>query len=277
MAARSLKGIVHCARAGSSGFDTESKLTTSTARALASRGFQFVIRYLSLEKASPGDLTSEEARQILKAGLGLMAIQHAPRPGWQPSEQLGAQHGRHAVENARSAGLPEGMGIWLRLDGIDSEAAANEITDYCNGWFDSVSTEHYVPGLCVSARPVLHDELISNLRYQYYWKSGGDGAQPNTGFDYGYPVNGYCMIQGIGSNQVDNVTYHGDAVQTDNCGNTPLWLARRPGPAKPATKSGSRRMMAAILAVILAYAAGLITIPQILPRIQSALASRSAR
>jgi hypothetical protein len=285
-----LKGSVQAAPSGSPGFDTDTKLTSSTAEAFVKAGFKFAIRYLSLSATeAAGDLTTQEAQEILEAGLALMAVQHVPEPGWYPTQELGQQYGQYASGNAQTVGLPAGVNVWLDLEGVNSGASASDVSAYCNAWFGVVSGAKYVPGLYVGAGAILDNDQLAALDVQYYWKSGSNSGsqQPGSCFEYSYPANGYCMVQSISSSdEIDGVTYDGDVVQADNCGNTPLWLteqARRfksaPSSATPArssqvsfSSSKSRSVaiaMVAILAGILLYAAGVVTGPILLPAIQS--------
>jgi hypothetical protein len=225
-----LTGTVQPAPPGSRGFDTDTPLTSCTAKAFHEAGFRFAIRYLSLGATEqPGDVTAEEVQAILGEGLTLMAVQHVPEPGWRPTAPLGEEYGANAACNAHSAGLPPGMNIWLDLEGVNSGSPASQVSSYCNAWFEQVSAAGYFPGLYVGAGAVLDEEQLNALQVNFFWKSGRNtgSQQPGSCFEYLYPEKGYCMVQSIsGTAQIDGVSYDSDVIKKDNCGDTPLWLAR---------------------------------------------------
>lgn len=215
-----LPGSVQAAPSGALGFDCNTVLTATTAAAFATSGFTFAVRYLS--RTSPqgsGNLTTAEAQTILQAGLAVMAVQHVQAAGWVPSQALGTQYGQAAAANAQAVGLPPGINLWLDLEGVASGTAASTIIDYCNAWFAAVTVAGYVPGLYVGANSGLTSaQLYDDLTCQYYWQSGSSVPQ--------VAVRGYCMVQTISDAYVvDGVAYDKDVTQTDNLGNTPLWLA----------------------------------------------------
>jgi cell division septation protein DedD len=291
----SFRGSVQSAPPHSRGFDTDTQLTAATAGAFVQAGFTFAVRYLSLgTPESPGDLSSQEVQDILGSGLALMAVQHAPEPGAQLNAQFGLQYGRNAVLNAQSAGLPAGMNLWLDLEGVNSGTSAGDVTAYCNAWAGEVSGARYLPGLYLGYDAILDSEQLDALEIKYYWRSGSDASQPSgSSLEYPYPAQGFCMVQSISSSYaIDHVTYDLDVIQSDNLGNTPMWLAPRThhlfssGPtvpessahppkassASPKTRSASRIAVFALLAILL-YAAGVFTGPFVVPEGQAALAA----
>jgi hypothetical protein len=281
------KAKVHSAPVGAVGFDTDTVLTSATAAAFVQAKFHFAIRYLSRGSTeSSSDLTSGEAASILEAGLALMAVQHASSSGWVPTSQLGTQYGQTAAQNAASVGLPSGMLLWLDLEGVATGSDAIAVSAYCNAWFTAVAAAGYLPGLYVGAGSVLNADQLEALEVQYFWKSGSNVAYPSTGF---------CMVQSINSSYVlDGVAYDRDMVQDDNLGNTPLCLANfsphevltgaktfltsaaaslgsHEAAASTAITSAVRASwsragwLAAILAGVLCYAAGVYTGPMVFP------------
>jgi hypothetical protein len=208
---------------------------------------------------------------ILSAGLALGALQHAASSGWYPTQELGEEYGRNAAQNAQSVGLPQGVNIWLDLEGVSSSASAGDVSSYCNAWFSQVSAAKYVPGLYVGAGCILDADQLEALNVEYFWKSASSVP---------YPSNGYCMVQSIDSSYVvDGVAYDRDVVQKDNLGHTPVLCLEAKFPvisalehAVQSTSSGSSRLKwpAILLAGLLAYAAGVYTGPMILPAIPPA-------
>jgi hypothetical protein len=284
---KGLKGSVSAAPSGCRGFDTDTQLTAATAKAFRAAGFQFVIRYLSLEATEQaGDLSTEEAQAILGAGLGLMAVQRVSEPGWRPTAHSGEEYGANAASNAHRVGLPAGMNLWLDLEGMNSGSPAGEVSAYCNAWFEQAAAAGYVPGLYVGAGAILNSEQLDALNVNYFWKSGSSAGsrQPGSCFEYAYPEKGYCMVQSISASaQIDGVCYDSDAIKQDNCGDTPLWLARtgkgadtthsgaEPEVPKGATPPSKSRSVAAVVgiaaAAIILYSAGILSGPYILQKL----------
>ncbi len=221
-----LPGSAEKSPSGAIGFDADTVLSASAARAFVQNGFTFVIRYLSLgESEDEGDLSNAEAQDILNSGLALMAVQHVDYPGWMPSVTLGGQYGAAAAVNAQEVGLPGGMNIWLDLEGVADGTSSSDVIAYCNAWFAAVAGAGYVPGLYVGADAILNSqELYYNLNVEYYWQSGSEVPPVE--------VRGYCMVQTISdAYEIDGCTYDRDVIQADNMGNTPLWLIM--GPSQP--------------------------------------------
>ena len=82
------------------------------------------------------------------------------------------------------------MNVWLDLEGVRHSAAAQDVIEYCNAWFEQVETAGYTTGIYVGASAILSgDQLFFNLRTKHYWKSGS--AVPDI------PHRGYQMIQRI--------------------------------------------------------------------------------
>jgi cell division septation protein DedD len=217
-----LKGKVRTAPDGSVGFDCDTPLTSGSAGSFVRSGFHFAVRYLSLGAEAPGDLSTTEAWTILGSGLALMAVQHVPGVGWNPTQELGSQYGKSAATNAQSVGLPHGLNIWLDLEGVSSSATASSVSAYCNAWFGELSEAGYVPGLYVGANSVLDADELDALSVEHFWKSGSNVA---------YPSSGYCMIQVVNSSYVvDGIAYDRDTIQSDNLGRRPLWLAEHTKP-----------------------------------------------
>jgi hypothetical protein len=212
---------VQHAPAGAPGFDCDTALTASTAQAFAQAGLRFAVRYLSRSTPSAaGDLNLAEAQTIVAAGLGLMAVQHVAPAGWAPTATLGQSQGQAAVANARAAGLPPGMNLWLDLEGVASGTDASNVSDFCDAWYTEASAAGYPPGLYVGANCGLTGEqLYEMLSFAWYWQSGSQVPMVST--------RGYCMVQTISSGLIiDGVAYDQDTAQADDLGNTPVWAVR---------------------------------------------------
>src|SRR5262245_305728 len=232
------------AKAGMHGFDANTKLTATTAKALREAGFTFAVRYLSRKANPPAkDLTADEFNIILDAGLAVMAVQHVAPSGWTPSDTLGVEHGGNAAAHARAVGMPEKSSVWLDLEGIAKGTSANEVVAYCNAWFKEVESAGYTTGVYVGADSILSaDDLYLRLKTKHYWKSGSDVPD--------IPHRGYCMVQHIiPHDKVGGVAIDRNVTFVDAFGSAPMLVTRGPAvdmtamalaspiPAEPAAPS----------------------------------------
>jgi len=214
-----LQGNVKPSVGGVHGFDASAKLTQTTARALRNSGFVFGLRYLSRNASPPpNDLTAAEAQLMLDAGLAVMPVQHVAAAGWVPSESKGKTNGQNAASHANAIGFPSGINVWLDLEGVRHDAAAETVIAYCNAWFDVVSAAGYTPGIYVGASAILNgDQLYWRLRTKHYWKSGSKVPA--------IPERGYCMVQRIvAGDKVGGVEIDRNVTKVDGFGNSPIWL-----------------------------------------------------
>ena len=75
---------------GSQGFDTDTQLSSTSARGLRDAGFGFCLSYLTRDRGQqPHDLTTDEADGVLDAGFALMTVQHVAAKGGIPPRRLG--------------------------------------------------------------------------------------------------------------------------------------------------------------------------------------------
>lgn len=200
------------------GFDANTKITKSSAKALANAGMTFAVRYVSRNtKNASKDLDASETDIILDAGLALMAVQHVESEGWTPTRTLGATYGANAAAHAAAAALPKGVSVFLDLEGVGSGAPTADILDYCNAWYEKVAAAGYFPGIYVGANCGLDgDDLFYRLKFKSYWKSGS--KVPDI------PVRGYSMLQTIKPGEkVGGVEIDRNVIVTDSLGGIPVW------------------------------------------------------
>jgi hypothetical protein len=220
-AADVLQGKLESGRSGLHGFDADSMISTAAAAGLKSQGFYFCLRYLSrFSPQSGGDLSRAEATNILRGGLCLMPVQHAPRSGWVPSAILGTDYGRAAAENAKAVGFPPGVTVWLDLEGVGAGTTNDAVIDYCNAWFGVVSDSGYETGLYVGANSLLEgDDLFWRLKTQHYWRSGSEVPD--------IPHRGYQLFQKIAASPdpVNGISIDRNICIPDALGGSPTWLA----------------------------------------------------
>ena len=186
-----LPGTVVAAPVGVHGFDANSVLNRGICEVAKARGFEFCIRYVSRQDVQPtGDLSEAEANVILSAGLALMPVQHVAPQNWSPSQALGIRNGKNAAKHASQIGFPEGVNVWLDLEGAKASTPHEAMIAYCNAWFAEVEGAGFVPGVYVGARAILTgNELFWRLTTKHYWKSGS--RFPDI------PHRGYQLIQSI--------------------------------------------------------------------------------
>ena len=212
-----LNGIVQSAPNKSLGFDTDTPVSLANAKKFYKDGYRFCIRYVSLEAEFSGDLTYEEASDILQGGLALMPVQHVLSEGWMPSAELGKTHGENAATNTDKVGFPPKVNLWCDLEGINSDATAQDVIDYCNAWYDAVNAWGYIPGLYVGANCILNSkQLYEDLKFQHYWKSESD--VPTVAF------RSYQMVQYYVGKPVNGIGIDKDITYIDNEHGRPQWL-----------------------------------------------------
>lgn len=214
-----LTGTVQSAPSGLVGFDADTKLDLNTAKLFRQSGYDFCLRYVSLEGEADYDLDPDEAQAILDAGLALMPVQHVHYAGWMPDKALGTQTGQNAADNATHVGFPVKVNVWLDLEGISPDATAQAVIDYCNSWYDAVAQVGYIPGLYVGANSILDSQqLYSNLKFQHYWHSLS--IVPTV------TVRGYQMIQSDGGT-VHGISIDKNLTQADADQGQVQWLIRQ--------------------------------------------------
>ena len=219
-----LPGTVAPAPQGIIGFDSATKINSAQAKQYFAKGFRFCVRYVSRDDASrknndkkgTPDLSIDEARTILDAGMAIMAVQHVANPGWHPTAQLGRTYGQNAASYAADAGLPDGVNLWLDLEGIAKGISHQDIIAYCNEWFDAATISGYVPGVYVGFDVFLSsDELYFDLKTKHYWRA--DGRIPDISH------RGYQLFQHIQNPNTPN-EFDRDVTKNDAFGGAVIWL-----------------------------------------------------
>lgn len=215
-----LKGSVVSLPNGAIGLDTDTPLDRQLSRQLRRLGYSFCIRYLSRGSPEEGDLSHEEAREVLSAGLALAVVQHAAEDGWEPTKSLGDQYGAAAGTNAQEIGLPPGVNVWCDLEGVGVGVPSDSVIAYCQAWFEKVVDAQYVPGLYVGYNCGLcKDELYWNLSFQHYWRATGDVSDVSE--------RGYQLFQGPTNMEANQIKIDIDCAQTDSKQGRPLFLRHR--------------------------------------------------
>lgn len=165
-----LDGLVFTAPNATRGFDANLKLGPKTAAAFAKLGYRFAVRYVRRDPVHAHDLSAAEARTLLAAGLGVMPVQHVEsESSWVPTEAKGRRFGRAGAEHALAIGLPEGVTLWCDLEGVAPGTPAEQVTAYCDAWYEAVWARGYSPGVYVGWRAGLGPKGLFALRFRRYW------------------------------------------------------------------------------------------------------------
>lgn len=208
------------APAGVSGANLHHKLSDGAAAHYAAKGFAFVIRDVGHPHTAIADLLdATEVREILAAKLALMLRQSLSPVGPPLDAESGTRCARHAVEQAQSAGVPEGVTIWLDLREAPENTAPDDLLAFCQAWHASVEIAGYLPGL----RPLSFADAGFYARLSFslvYWRAASVCAR--------LPARGACLITAAGSNYaLAGIRYDWTYVQADELGLTPAWLQPR--------------------------------------------------
>jgi len=164
--------------------DTDTKLTASTARALAAADvpgepdrIRAVARYVGLTHANPDDIDAEELQAITGAGLAVWLVQHVLATnghGWTPSGQLGRLHGGMAKQLAYAAGYPAGAHLALDLEDVAPGTTSQMVIDHCDAWAEMVGPM-FSPALYVGFSTGLTGEQLYELPgFRLYWSDYGN-------------------------------------------------------------------------------------------------------
>lgn len=217
------------------GFDTDSKVSKLRAIEMRTKGYQFCIRYIPQNlRYADIDLTYEEAQDILDGGLDLMIVQHVEQAEWKVSQEKGRDKGELAGQWAKKCGFPNGVNIWLDLEGINEhqQDSSSEIIDYCNIWFDKVTEFGYLPGIYVGDHSWLNDDqLHPRLKFHHFWRASREipevenqGYQMYQGFTFtdGKTVSGIENDDGDPKLFVDGLDIDDDVAFLDHSGYSPF-------------------------------------------------------
>ncbi len=217
-----LSAKVASATIGQIGFDTASTVTPAAIAAAQQRGYTFAIRYVRRAVPHDGDLTAEEASNILASGLALRAVQYVEsEDSWTPSADKGTRNAANGVAYAQSIGLPPGMNLWCDLEGVAAGVAWTEVDAYCRAWYAAVDEAGFVPGLYVGWSPGLNPVQLWNLPFQHYWRSynlNDDQVPATRGTQL--RQKSQSVLPGL-----DPSTFDEDVVTGDALGGVPVWLA----------------------------------------------------
>jgi hypothetical protein len=212
----SLPGAVESATPSVPGFDSDTVISAQCAQQCFALGYKFCFRYLSLGPQGTGDLDSQEAINILNAGLALMPVQHVRTSGWSPNQSLGQEDGLNAATNAKGIGFPAGINVWCDLEGVNRSVQPQDVIEYCEAWHQVVNSAGYVPGLYVGAGAILTGQQLFDLSFQHYWRSQSNVPD--------IPSRSYQIVQLLPSVAVNGIGVDVDITQKDKLGGQAQWL-----------------------------------------------------
>jgi hypothetical protein len=190
------------AAVGVKGFDANARVSYDVARKFVDHDYRFAVRYVPRVQAAASDLSSAEVDDLLRAGLAVMPVQHVEsESSWTPTDDKGRNYGDAAAYACRVAGLPPGVTVWLDLEGVapraDGTFDAEQITRYCNLWYDAVAAMGFQPGLYVGWHAGLTPDELYALKFTRYWSAY------NLNADQCPATCGVCMRQHVaGANDV---------------------------------------------------------------------------
>lgn len=200
---------------GSIGCDTSWKLDAPKAAALVSAGMRFVARYVPLHAGSAAAaLDRAELELLTAAGLGVQIVQYGRVGDW--TAETGRADGAIAAHAAAAAGAPEGMLVWMDLEGVLPSVEAT--IAYANAWAAACLAGGMKAGLYVGAGVLLDSEqLFHALAFKAYWR--GLSQVPNVA------GRGYRQLQLWPENtHVGGVEVDLDVTQMDYLGGVPVWI-----------------------------------------------------
>jgi hypothetical protein len=207
---------------GTLGGDCDQPLTAAIAHALYASNIRFVLRYISRGMGQqPGDLTAEERRIILGAGLALGYAQHVQEPGWVPSLALGQTYGETMASNMSSVGASAGVNAWLDWEGLDLSSPETSCVACVNQWSYETLNASFRPALYFGFDGIFTaDQLYYDLVPNRYWKSASRVVSPS--------VRGWCMIQTIANPppaaaSAGLTDWDADVIAADRLGGLPIW------------------------------------------------------
>ncbi len=158
------------------GFDASTYVDPIFARWMLERGYEFVVRYIRLDRRVnttpdagwPVSLSHAELAELLEVGLKVSLVQF---PGGRPSAEKGHRHGDAAGHNACALGARKGTTVWCDCE-YDNDYAKADIQAYLNAWSAAVVGHGCAPGLYVGPGINLDaDDLYALPRFRSYWKS----------------------------------------------------------------------------------------------------------
>ncbi len=224
-----LAGTIQEALPGKLGFDVNRVLKPADAREFA-KGYAFCLRYVrhaNHENPTPGVLSAGEAQEILDAGLALMPVQYGHKPGWVPVAGLGQLDGKQAGDSAEAIGFPQSndpsraLCVWCDLEGVKGNTPWQDVRVYCNEWAAAVAARGYSPGLYVGYGCILNEQQLSQLDFEYYWRSQSRTV-PNVN------PKGFQLIQVFPQIRVNGLDLDIDVTQwrEGSTRRSAYWLAR---------------------------------------------------
>jgi hypothetical protein len=138
-----------------------------------------------------------------------------------PTADLGTLYGTNAAKFAQQIGFPQGVNVWLDLEGVSRSAPAEDVDAYCRNWYAAVAAARYVPGVYVGDQPGLTARELYALPFQHYWRAY------NLNDDFVPRPRGFQLVQHPGRTHIGMLKatdYDLDETYVDAMGGQVLWL-----------------------------------------------------
>ena len=195
--------------------DTNAKLGVAALQAVLNAGYAGVARYLPLPRNNAGgDISADELRAILDAGLGLLLVQHVRSPPWNPANHSGEEDAQAALQLARDVGYLPGAHIFLDLEGI-VPGSAEATKAFAEAWAKAVVTAGYLAGCYVGYDVPLNAQQLYDLHsVTSYWSDAG----PRRVATRGFAMKQHAEIA------IAGVKFDPDTIASDLCEETPMWM-----------------------------------------------------
>lgn len=201
---------------GTKGFDCNTPLSYTAARKFVNEGYRFCLRYVPRLKSKSYDLTDDEAKNILGAGLAIMTVQHVEAGEWMPDHQKAVNYGKTAVAYTQASHIALGTCVWLDLESVSKQASKDVIVDYCNTWWSIVAEAGFTPGIYLGWQNGLTGaEAYYRLKFEHYW------AAYNLNKDQ-HPIVRDVQMKQQTEETLGGITFDPDVVYMDQKGMLPL-------------------------------------------------------
>ena len=160
------------ARIGDRFTDSVTLITPALAAALKAEGFDGVSQYLG------GGVTAQSVQAITNAGLGFLPVTFADR-----------FDGEQTVAECHALGLPDGVTVFLDVEGIGPSITAAQLMMKIADWAHPVADANYIPSMYVGWKALLTSAELYALPVYRYWKAfsrildrNGQPAEPACGW-----------------------------------------------------------------------------------------------
>jgi len=176
-----------------------------------------------------GAMTKDRLENVLRAGLGFMAVTFAGEYKDGAADELA---------QLKAIGVLPGVTVWLDLEGLDAyNTPIADLKKLIEGWAQPITGAGFIAGLYVGAPQPFTGEQLQGLNFiTRYWLGQGrcmskpGNPTPTEPARDAYPKRGWCMRQdwhGQKNGLVwrrSGVLVDTNGVQVDHFGALPTWM-----------------------------------------------------